>query len=1386
MRRLWRVIRNVILLALVFAAGAVAVFTLTDRGRENLAGIASSLASSPGQSIRISGIDGLWSGPLSVRRVVIEDGQGPWLAINDVRVSLSWLSLLSKRIEADFLRVGRVEIARLPEPAEEAQPSSGEFALPVDIDIEAIDVAEIALGEALAGEVATLSAKSRLVAIASPLKVDVQAAVERIDGRGGSLDLGVVFAPDENRLDVDVKGAEPAGGVIANLLRLPGAPPVSIAANGSGPAADWRGEAAFAVDGNVVTRLNGRHQFVEGGSRIEAKGTGDFARFMPEGFRAIAQGSTAIDFAGSFLEGGAVSIEHAALDSETVEATVGGRLDPGGDSDLNLRANAKGEPVELRFGEGDGAVSADLRSLEATISGPQGKPAVDAAVGLATVETTQGTLTDIGVDITSPGIDLATRTGPVSVHASIGSFETPIAALAPLVAGQLAIAAEGELGENTLTITSSSIRGDVVSATANGEVSMADGALAIDVDADAAASALPAGARGVLGDRVVLAGRIERDADGRLDVSGLDLKSGPLAVNGSAALADGEVTAALEGAVSDLARLAESVAGGATFSLSAQGPMTTPSLDVQLKSDRIESGGRAITDLVLSAKGTVDAANPAADIELSGAVEGQELAGSARLATRGGVREIAGLSLSLGENRITGDLTLDDSFLPVGTVDLNLPDLGPLGALALQQVTGAAQGRVTFSNGAEGPSAAVALDIASFQRDTLSGQDISIEATVADYLQAPAVSGNVRAAAIKAGETAVTGMDVGLTRDGAWTGFDGKATVGDIPAEAAGRAKYENGVATVELDGGKATVRGVAASVARKSTVVYADGVARIEELTLALSGGAARISGTAGETLDLDVALSDVPASLANSFSPGLGAGGTVSGTVAISGAADDPSVRFDLDLAGARTSQTTDAGFGPMAIDANGTFASGNLRFDASVGDGSGLTMRGGGTVATAGSRALNLDFRGAVPFNFLTRRLAQQGLSLTGVANVALSVGGTTASPSIGGTVTSSGARFVDARSGIAINDLNANISLGNGVATITSMTGTMSTGGSLTASGTVGIDAGQGFPADIAIKIANGRYADGRVVTANFSGDVAVKGPLVSAPVLSGQISLGRTVVTLPETLPGSLTNLNVKHRNASAEVMAQAEALRPAEAGGGGGGLSLDLNVDAPRQLFVQGRGVDAELGGSIRLTGPASAPQATGLFTLRRGRLTVLDRRLDFSSGSLDFAGSLVPRLDFAATSSMSESTVTITVTGPATDPKFAFTSVPAAPEDEALAQLIFGRSLSNLSPLQIAQLASAAAQLAGVGGSTSLLDRLRAKIGVDDIDVKTDAKTGDTSVSVGKYLNDRTYVTIEKGSQPGSGKAAINLEVGKGVKLRGEAADDGSTKGGIFYEREY
>ncbi|RUU87189.1 translocation/assembly module TamB, partial [Mesorhizobium sp. M7A.T.Ca.TU.009.01.3.1] len=333
----------------------------------------------------------------------------------------------------------------------------------------------------------------------------------------------------------------------------------------------------------------------------------------------------------------------------------------------------------------------------------------------------------------------------------------------------------------------------------------------------------------------------------------------------------------------------------------------------------------------------------------------------------------------------------------------------------------------------------------------------------------------------------------------------------------------------------------------------------------------------------------------------------------------------------------------------------------------------------------------------------------------------------------------------------------------------------------------INPAQGFPADLSIKLVDGRYTDGRVVTANLGGDLTIKGPLTSAPVIAGTVNLAKTVITVPDKLPGSLAALDVKHKNAPGAVKAQDKALRPPTTSGkgGGSGLALDVTVNAPNQIFIQGRGVDAELGGSLKLTGPASSPQAVGTFTLQRGRLSILGKRLTFTEGTVGFSGSLVPYLNLTATTTTTGATVTIVVSGEATNPKFTFSSVPALPEDEVLAQLIFGRSMSNLSPLQIAQLAEAAGQLAGVGGSTSLLENLRSAIGVDDLDVTTDDQGG-TAVSAGKYLNDRTYVTIQKGDKPGSGKATIDLNVGRGVKLRGEANDAGEAKGGIFYEKEY
>ncbi len=1012
---------------------------------------------------------------------------------------------------------------------------------------------------------------------------------------------------------------------------------------------------------------------------------------------------------------------------------------------------------------------------------------MDIAASLAKVSTNVTKVDNIQLALHSDAFDIENRSGPISGEVSADRLGLDNPTIAPLIAGRIVAKVAGDLSKDTITVESGSITSDALKGGFDGRVSLADGAIELNVKADAASAALPAAARPVLGERTVLSVSLKRDSNGNVTAEGLNLAGGALSATGSGSFIDGQIGADLKGGVADVSLLSKDARGAIGFELSAEGSPAMPDVALSLGSEKLVVAGRDITGLKLSAEGKADMANPAAKVSLAGDVAGQALSGGAELATSEGQRSIKGLSLALGQNKIAGDLLLDDAFTPEGTISIDLPDIGPLATLALEKAEGDVKGTIRFSRNGGTPEVAVDLATAMLKRGDLSAKNVSVNALVADYLKAPAISGTVKADGVNSGGTVVSGIAIDLKRDGEWTGISGGATVKDIPASAAGRVKVADGTTTVELASGQATMRGLKATIAAPSTITIANGITTIGKLVVGLGGGTATVSGTAGQALDIDAVLANVPLSLANAFSPGLQAGGTVSGTAKVTGAAADPKVAFDIKAAGVGVAQTRDAGFGGIGIAADGSFAGKKLSFNSSISEGSGLALKGGGSVTLAGTPDLALDFTGPVPFAFLSRKLAEQGLSLSGTANVDVQVRGPATKPAITGTVTSSGARFIDAGTGIAINDIALDVGMAGNVARINRLTGKLSTGGTLTVGGTVGLDAAQGMPADLSIKLADGRYTDGRVVTANLAGDLTVKGPIASAPVVAGTINLGRTVITVPEKLPGSLAALDVKHKNASAAVREQDRALKPATSSGGGGsgGLSLDITVNAPSQIFVQGRGVDAELGGNLRLTGPTSSPQAVGAFTLKRGRLEILGKRLTFTEGTLTFSGSLVPYINLVAQSSASDATVTVTVSGEATDPKFTFSSVPALPEDEVLARLIFGRSMSNLSPLQIAQLAEAAAQLAGVGGSTSLLQNLRSAIGVDDLDVTTDDQGG-TAVSAGKYLNDRTYLSLQKGEKPGSGKARIDLDVGKGVKLRGEASETGEAKGGIFYEREY
>jgi translocation and assembly module TamB len=163
--------------------------------------------------------------------------------------------------------------------------------------------------------------------------------------------------------------------------------------------------------------------------------------------------------------------------------------------------------------------------------------------------------------------------------------------------------------------------------------------------------------------------------------------------------------------------------------------------------------------------------------------------------------------------------------------------------------------------------------------------------------------------------------------------------------------------------------------------------------------------------------------------------------------------------------------------------------------------------------------------------------------------------------------------------------------------------------------------------------------------------------------------------------------------------------------------------------------------------------------------------------------GSLQPYVEVTASNESDGITSSINIRGSIAEPIVTFTSSPELPQEEVLSRLLFGRGLQNISALQAAQLANAVATLAGRGGD-GIVGNLRKGFGLDDLDLVTDAD-GTASLRAGKYISENIYTEIEV-DQQGRSQINLNLDIRKGVTLRGSVGGTGEAGIGIFVQKDY
>ncbi len=467
-----------------------------------------------------------------------------------------------------------------------------------------------------------------------------------------------------------------------------------------------------------------------------------------------------------------------------------------------------------------------------------------------------------------------------------------------------------------------------------------------------------------------------------------------------------------------------------------------------------------------------------------------------------------------------------------------------------------------------------------------------------------------------------------------------------------------------------------------------------------------------------------------------------------------------------------------GGMQLNGQLTSIQDNPRINARIETDSGARANVSGPIT---SGALAAD--GTLPLDLAAPFIGNR--ALTGLAGFDLSIVPSQQLAGITGTISAQGSRFTDPDVGLTIAPLNTTVRLDNGRATVTA-TGSLN-GGTVSANGTLGLRAP--FLTDMRLRLqqVNYRYLD--VLSTQLYSDLSLQGPAQQRLSLSGTIQLGKLEIRVPDTgLGGAETIPDITHLGLPArarQTLSNAGLPRQSnDARSTGPDIPLDITISALDPIFVRGRGLDAEFGGGLRITGRVSNPTPVGQFELRRGRLNLLGQRLNLTEGTITAAGQLVPSLRIVAESQSDDVLARIILSGPADAPSLEFSSVPDLPEDEILARLLFGRSASNLSPFQVARLISSLAQLAGKGGP-GILDNTRQQLGFDDLDFRTDETTGEAELAIGEYLTDNVYTEVELGAG-GNTQINLNLDVTDSTTVRGSVGADGNTSLGIFWEKDY
>ncbi len=413
-------------------------------------------------------------------------------------------------------------------------------------------------------------------------------------------------------------------------------------------------------------------------------------------------------------------------------------------------------------------------------------------------------------------------------------------------------------------------------------------------------------------------------------------------------------------------------------------------------------------------------------------------------------------------------------------------------------------------------------------------------------------------------------------------------------------------------------------------------------------------------------------------------------------------------------------------------------------------------------------------------------RRDVKIDGLVNLRLQATGDIQQPQLTGFFTLREGSLAMPKHGLTYESVQADLSLLPGKLTIDKIALSGDREGVLSLTGDILLDGWTPSSLNLHLTGNQAPIAWRREITARIDPDISISGPL-SALVLTGRLRIPEGRINLDRMMAGGPADIQVLGEQSGEDqtiVIAEPQDNFLTA-------LAADITIEVPRNVWLRGQDLNAEIAGTIKLNKKPRGPfLLIGSLNTVRGNYLFQSRRFEITRGMLEFQGleEPDPGLDIRAETKIRDTTIIVRITGSARAIELSLESEPMMDQADIISYLVFGRPTNELRSEQATDAQAAALNLAGRAAANELKGILGDTLAVDEIRIdpgEEDWSTG--SLTLGKYVTRNIFMTYRMGFSASSfGSVGIEYELNRNFSIEADVGDERTSGVDLIWKTDF